>query len=89
MQFIIGIYFKQNYKQEIRTQTNNFIKRIKKTYENPEIFLFWDLNPDTKFTPELIEKTLNLKFWPQNKIVKTRQQKRLDVINESTLDFFF
>ena len=46
------------------------------------------MNPDHNFTSELLKKTLNLKCHSQNIIIKTRQQKRLDTIRESTLDFF-
>ena len=88
-QIIIGVYFRQNNKHKILAQTSKLIKRINKTYANQEIVLFWDLNPDCKFTPELIEKTLNLKCSLANKIMTTRVQKRVDEINESTLDFFF
>ena len=60
-----------------------------KNLQNQKFILFWALNPYHNFTPELIEKTLNLKCHSQNIIIKIRQQKWLDIMGKSLLDFFF
>ena len=87
--FVIGAYFKQNMKKEILVQLIKLIKRINRAYIHLEIILFWDLNPDTNFPPEQIEKILSIKTWNQNKLITTRQQERLGNKIESTLDYFF
>ena len=65
------------------------MKRIRKSYKKAEITLFCDLNPDSNFTAELVERTLKLKPNIQNKNIITREQERLDKRWISTLDFFF
>ena len=70
--FIIGTYFKENMKEIILNQIGTLIKRIRKTYINPNITMYWDLNPDKTFTAEKVEKKLGLK--KQQMIIK--QQSR-------------
>ena len=85
--FVIGVYFQQNEKK-IFEQLNKHIKIINLIYKNPEIILFWDLNPDLDFTPELIEKTLKLKLSEWNKYLTTREQMIKDKLNTSTFDYY-
>ena len=51
--------------------------------------LYWDLNPDKEFNPELVEKKLKLKYSEVNFSIITREQIRDKAICASTLDFFF
>ena len=51
--------------------------------------LYWDLNPDKEFNPELVEKTLKRKYSKVNNSIITREQIRDKAICASTLDFFF
>ena len=87
--FIIGVYFKQNIKCRILEQVKRLITRIKKTYSEPEIVVFWDLNPDKIFTPEYAVKIMKLNIWELNRTIITREQKQLETTSESTLDYFF
>ena len=87
--FIIGAYFKENMKEIILYQIDTLIKRIRKTYINPNITMYWDLNPDKTFTAEKVEKKLGLKAANDNKITITWEQRREKETKRSTLDYIF
>ena len=87
--FIIEVYFQQKWKRKILEQLNKLINGINLTYKNTEIIQFCDLNPDLDFAPELIEKTLKLKFSEWNKYLTTREQMIKGKLNTSTLDYYF
>ena len=52
--FVIGAYFKQNSKVTIMEQIKRLLRRIRKTFINPTIILFGDLNPDKQLTIKII-----------------------------------
>ena len=87
--FIIGAYFQQKWKRKILWQLEKLVKRIRLTYINPKIILYWDLNSDKVFNPGLIEKTLKMKYPEMNDSIITREQIRDNTICTSTLDFYF
>ena len=87
--FIIGAYFKENMKEIILNQIDTLIKRIRKTYINPDITMYWDLNPDKTFTAEKVEKKLGLKAANDNKTTITWEQRREKETKRSTLDYIF
>ena len=87
--FIIGAYFKKEKRREILNQIKQIINRIRKTYKDPNIFMFWDLNPWSRFTVKTVEKELNLAISQINANIITRKQRRLKEVNESWLDFLF
>ena len=87
--FIIGAYFKKEKRREILNQIKQIINRIRKTYKDPNIFMFWDLNPWYRFTVKTVEKELNLTISQINANIITRKQRRLKEVNESWLDFLF
>jgi endonuclease/exonuclease/phosphatase (EEP) superfamily protein YafD len=49
--------------------------------------VFGDFNTTKNFTIEMIEREPHLSAHPKNKETITREQRRGDVINSSTLDF--
>ena len=85
--FIIGAYFKKEKRREILSQIKQIINRIRKVYNNPNILLFWDLNPWGKFTVKTVEKELNLSVSEINKNLIIIKQRRLNEVNESWLQF--
>ena len=76
-------------KKKILWQLEKLVKRMRLTYINPKIILYWDLNPDKVFNPGLIEKTLKMKYPEMNDSIITREQIRDNTICTSTLDFYF
>ena len=86
--FVIGAYFKQNSKAAIMEQIKRLLWRIRKTFINPTIILFGDLNPDKQMTIKIIETELKLKCNEINKLITTRTQSRLHEETTSTLNFF-
>ena len=87
--FIVGAYFQQSLKREILQKLNNLFNRIRNTYNNAEIILFWDLNPDKDFSPEAIKKTLKLNYSELNKNLITREEMIHSINWRSTLDYYF
>ena len=85
--FIIGAYFKRELRRKILASIKNFIHRIRKSYSNTKITIFWDLNPDRNFTIEMVKKQLLLETSKTNLNLITRKQKFKDNIIESWLDY--
>ena len=85
---IIGVYMKETEKEHIMYQLIKLWQRIRKKYTNPHIILFGDLNTNSRWTINKIERILNLKSSKENKSIITRKQQRNDNSIENTLDYF-
>ena len=86
--FAIGAYFNEGLKRKILTQLEKLICRIRRWYENLNIILFRDFNPDKTMTISKIKNELHLKCNKQNKEIITRRQWRLGKESNSSLDYF-
>ena len=85
--FAIDAYFKEGLKRKILTRLKKRICRIRRWYENSNIILFGDFNPDKIMTISKIENELNLKCNKQNKEIITIRQWRLGKESNSSLDY--
>ena len=57
---IIGVYCKENKKVELVSQIRQFIKRVEKVYNKPNIIVAGDMNTTTTWSIEEIEGELGL-----------------------------
>ena len=85
--FIIVAFFKRDLKREILASIKNFIHRIRKSYSNANITIFWDLKPDRNFTIKMVKKQLLLGTSETNLNFITIKQKFKDSIIERWLDY--
>ena len=85
--YIIGVYMKEDIKQNILNQIVNLLKRIRRKNSNPNIILFEDCNTSQNWRIDMIEKVTNLKVPEDNKTWVTRSQKRMQQLSWNTLDY--
>ena len=85
--FIIGVYMKENMKI-ISWSVRKTIKKNKMQVLKTEYSCLWRLQYKSKLELELIENSTNLTCQKLNKTHRTRSQKWLTKITNSTFDFF-
>ena len=85
---VIGVYLKEDLKDKILEQLVKRLHRIDRKYKNPNIIIYGDFNTNSHWTIKKIENKTNLKWATSNNSIITRTQKTLNILKNSTLDYY-